>query len=245
MWFKALFAASMCLLAVQSTPGPSVLVKDNSGGSPVIVIGFLGGFVRHDDPIRSEVQLAARLRKDFTTEAVVETFENHNGAKAHQKILAVLDADHDGTLSPTERKNARIILYGHSWGGAEVIIEARHLEKAGIPVVLTIQVDSVDKNGQGDEVVPPNVAQAVNFYQSDGLLRGESDIRAADLDRTRILGNFKFHYEGSAYRCANYPWYNHLFMRAHTQIECDPKVWNQVESLIRANIVPRDTHDGK
>lgn len=84
-----------------------------------------GGFVRHDDPIRSEVQLAKRLRKEFASEAIIETFENHNGDKAHQKILTVLGVDHDGTLSPTERKNARIILYGHSWGGAEVIIEAR------------------------------------------------------------------------------------------------------------------------
>jgi hypothetical protein len=212
---------------------------------PVIVIGFLGGFVRRDDPIRSEVQLAARLRKDFAAEAVVETFENHNGDKAHQKILTVLDVDHDGTPSPTEKKNARIILYGHSWGGAEVVIEARRLGKEGIPVLLTIQVDSVNKNGQDDEIIPANVAEAVNFYQADGLLRGESEIRAADAARTKILGNFQFHYEGSAYICANYPWYNHLFMRAHTQIECDPKVWNRVESLIRAILTSNDAHDGK
>jgi hypothetical protein len=245
MWFKALFAASMVLLAVQSNLTPPVPLKDDFGASPLIVIGFLGGFVRRDDPIRSEVQLAARLRKDFAARAVVETFENRNGDNAYQKILTVLDVNHDGTLSPAEKKNARIILYGHSWGGAEVIIEARRLEKEGIPVLLTIQVDSVNKNGQDDEIIPANVAQAVNFFQADGLLRGESEIRAADAAHTKILGNFQFHYDASPYNCANYPWYNHLFMRAHTQIECDPKVWNQVESLIRAILTSRDAHNGK
>jgi hypothetical protein len=245
MWFKALLVASVFLLAVQSNLTPPVRVKDDSSASHVIVIGFLGGFVRHDDPIRSEVQLAARLRKEFAAEAVVETFENHNGEKAHQKIHALLDVDHDGTLSPAERKTARIILYGHSWGGAEVVIEARRLEKEGIPVLLTIQVDSVNKNGQGDEIIPANVAQAVNFYQADGLLRGESEIRAADTAHTKILGNFQSHYDASPYHCADYPWYNHLFMKAHTQIECDPKVWNQVESLIRAILTPHDARIGK
>ena len=74
MWFKALLAACLCLLAAQSNPAPPTLEKDDSGGSPVIVIGFLGGFVRHDDPIRSEVQLAGRLRKGLGAESVVETF---------------------------------------------------------------------------------------------------------------------------------------------------------------------------
>ncbi len=112
-------------------------------------------------------------------------------------------------------------------------------------MLLTIQVDSVNKNGQDDEIIPENVTQAVNFYQADGLLRGESEIRAADAARTKILGNFQFHYDSGPYKCANYPWYNHLFMRAHTQIECDPKVWNQVEALIRAILTSHGSHNGK
>ena len=32
---------------------------------PVIVIGFVGGFIKRDNPIHSEVQLAARLRKAY------------------------------------------------------------------------------------------------------------------------------------------------------------------------------------
>jgi len=48
---------------------------------------------------------------------------------------------------------------------------ARLLEKDGIPVLLTVQVDSVSK-GQDDKLISANVAQAINFYQIDGLLHG-------------------------------------------------------------------------
>jgi hypothetical protein len=238
MLTKCLLAVAVFLTTVQANPTPPVAMKEVSAASPVIIIGFVGGFIRHDDLIRSEVQLAARLRKEYAAQAVVETFENHGGEKAHQTILAVLDANHDGTLSAAEKKNARIILYGHSWGGSELVTLARRLEKEGIPVLLTVQVDSINKIGQNDQIIPANVAQAVNFYQADGILHGESEIRAADTARTRILGNFRFHYEPSSYYCADYPWYNRIFMKAHTQIECDPKVWNQVESLIRAILSP-------
>ncbi len=82
---------------------------------------------------------------------------------------------------------------------------------------------------------------AVNFYQAEGMLRGEPEIRAADSSRTKILGNFQSHYGSSAYNCSDYPWYNRIFLKAHTQIECDPKVWNQVDSLIRGNLPPAKT----
>jgi len=33
-------------------------------------------------------------------------------------------------------------------------------------------------------------------------------------------------------------WYARLFMRPHVEIEYDPGVWNQVESLIRSELPP-------
>jgi hypothetical protein len=168
----------------------------------------------------------------------VETFESYRGARARRKILELLDANHSGTLTTEEEKNARIIIYGHSWGGSESLVLARALEKDGIPVLLTLQVDSVARTGINDTVIPANVAQAVNFYQSHGLLRGHHDIRAADPARTRIIGNFRFDYETSPLRCSEYPWYDRFLVKPHTQIECDPNVWNQVESLIRLNLPP-------
>src|SRR5262249_25142046 len=105
-------------------------------------------------------------------------------------------------------------------------------------VLLTVQVDSVAKLRQNDEVIPANVAEAANFYQTDGLLHGRSEIRAADAKRTRILGNFRLEYKRRSLNCDEYPWYGRLFTRYHTEIECDPEVWNRVETLIRAKLPP-------
>jgi len=201
---------------------------------PTIVLGFVGGFIRHDDPNHSEVQLAERLRKEYSAGVVVETYSNHRGKKVYRRILELLDADHDGVLSSAERRSARIILYGHSWGASESVTLARRLQRDGIPVLLVVQVDSISKIGQDDQIIPSNVAQAANFFQEDGLLQGESEIRAADPAHTQIQGNFRFYYSGVPYNGTGYPWYARIFMKAHTQIESDPKVWNQVEKLIRA-----------
>jgi hypothetical protein len=102
--------------------------------------------------------------------------------------------------------------------------------------LLTVQVDSVSKVGEVDSVIPPNVARAVNFYQPSGIIHGQGEIRAADTARTQILGNFRFNYEENPVRCNQYPWYDRFFYKTHTEIECDPKVWNQVESLIRSEL---------
>lgn len=216
----------------------SVLAEADETMPPVIVIGFVGGFIRHDDPVHSEVQLAARLRKAYPSGVDVETFESYHGENALKKILSLLDTNHDGNLTPREKQNARIILYGHSWGASEAIAVARELEKDGIPVLLTIQVDSISKIRQNDEVIPANVAQAANFYQPGGFVHGRSAIRAADPKRTKIIGNFRFDYKASPYTCNEYPWYDRIFVKPHTQIECDPNVWKQAEDLIRADLPP-------
>jgi hypothetical protein len=217
---------------ISAEPGPA---NEASTKPPAIVIGFVGGFIAHDNPVHSEVQLAARLRKEYPTGVDVETFESYRAKRARRKILTLLDTNQDGTLTLEEKQNARIIIYGHSWGAAESLYLARALEKDGIPVVLTLQVDSVSRPWSNDTTIPANVAQAANFYQPHGLIRGHHDIRAADAARTRIIGNFRFDYEASSLKCAEYPWYDRLFVKPHTQIECDPVVWDQVESLIRAN----------
>lgn len=205
---------------------------------PATVIGFVGGFVKPDARAHSTVQLAEHLRTAYPTGVNVRVFENHHGDQAYQEILRHLDVDHDGSLSQEEKRQARIIIYGHSWGASETVTLARKLEKAGIPVLLTIQVDSVSKSGQNDAIIPANVAEAVNFYQPHGLVHGQAQIRAADPKRTDIVGNFRFDYSENPISCEGYPWFNHVFMRPHTEIECDPKVWNQVEALIQSKLSP-------
>ncbi len=210
--------------------------KEMSTKAPVIVIGFVGGFVRHDDSAHSGVQLAAHIRAAYPLGVYIRVFENRRREQAHDEILRILDTDHDRTLSDEEKRNARIIIYGMSWGGSETVELARELEREKIPVLLTIQVDSVPKRGQNDRLIPSNVAEAVNFYQLDGLLHGEPKIQAADPSRTKILGNYRYEYKRESLQCENYPWYDRIFVKQHTEIECDPAVWGRVESLIRSEL---------
>lgn len=113
---------------------------------------------------------------------------------------------------------------------------ARDLNRAGIPVLLTVQVDSVAKFWQKDSVIPENVAAAVNFYQPHGMVRGRPEITAADPTRTRILGNYLFDYKTDPVRCQGYSWLDRTLTRSHMQIECDPHVWAQVEQLVRQKL---------
>jgi hypothetical protein len=202
------------------------------------VIGFVGGFVRSTDSVHSPVQVAQRIRDAYPGTVYVKVFENHRREEAHQEILKLLDHGHSGAPAEEEKQGARIIIYGMSWGGSETVALARELQKDKIPVLLTIQVDSVAKTQENDELIPSNVAEAANFYQSDGFLHGRTQIRAEDPSRTKILGNFRQQYSAHPLACETYPWYDRVFWKQHTEIECDPAVWNKVESLIRSKLPP-------
>jgi len=233
------FILSLVPAAIHADSARPVSATDAVTTAPVIVIGFVGGFVKHDAMVHSAVQVAAHLRKDDPSGVYVEVLENHRREKAYAEIVRLLDADHDGTLSAEEKGNARIILYGHSWGASEVVALARELQSEGIPVLLTVQVDSVSKPGENDRVIPANVAEAANFYQPNGFLHGRRQIRAADPARTHIIGNFRFDYKAHPIPCQRYPWYDRLLLKSHTEIECDPRVWAQVESLIQSRLPPQ------
>jgi len=233
-WFLLSFALAF---GEAGSPGP-VINTASAATQSAIVIGFVGGFVKHDNRAHSTVQVVEHLRNEHPTSVYVQAFENRHREKAHKEILRRLDLNHDGALSTEEKRNARIILFGHSWGASESVTLARKLEKEGIPVLLTIQVDSVSKFGQNDAVIPANVGQAVNFYQPDGIVHGQPQIRAADPDRTEIVGNFRYDYKANPIRCEGYPWFDRVVVKAHTKIECDPKVWSQVESLIYSKLSP-------
>jgi hypothetical protein len=234
-----LLFCSIALLAwTESGTRESATPTQTLGKSPAMVIGFVGGFVKHDDVTHVEVELADRLRKSYPAGTYVRVFENHHRDEAHRQILRLLNTDRDPALTAEERQRARIIIFGHSWGGSETVTLARQLGKEGIPVLLTVQVDSVSKPGQKDGVVPPNVAQAINFYQTNGLVHGRSEIRAANPARTRILGNVRMDYEGHTLTCTPPTRLGRLFMKTHLEIECDPAVWSQVEALIRSQLAP-------
>jgi hypothetical protein len=218
------------------TAAPPSTAADVSAAPQTIVIGFLGGFVRHDDAVHSEVQLAQHLRHEYPASVHVEAFENRRREDAHKLILSLLAADGNGKPTDEQKHAARVILYGHSWGANAVVALARDLQSDGVPVLLTVQVDSIAKNGQNDGLIPGNVAQAINFYQDKGFLHGQRQIRAADAGRTQILGNFRMDYAANPIACPQYPWFDKIFMRSHIEIECDPSVWQRIETLIREQL---------
>ncbi len=220
----------------QATDLPKPAMVADSATPKVIVIGFVGGFARRDDLKHPEVQFAAHLRDRYPSLVHAEVFSNHQGQDALRQVVGLLDADHDGSLTPAEKEQAKIILYGHSWGASETVAFAKELGQKGIPVLLTVQLDSIKKPGQRDSTIPPNVASAVNFYQPGGLLHGRREIWAADPASTRIIGNFRMTYKNHPINCDNYPWLARTFNKPHHEIENDPRVWSQVASLIDSEL---------
>jgi pimeloyl-ACP methyl ester carboxylesterase len=213
------------------------VVRSGSNYPIVIVIGFVGGFVRSDDQKHPEVHFAESLREHYRSNIHAEVFGNHHGRKALHEVLRMLDTDGDGTLSTVEKEHARIVIYGHSWGAAETVMLARYLGRRDILVLLTIQMDSIAKLGRDDSKIPSNVADAINFYQSGGPLHGRAQIFAADPDHTNIIGNFHMTYKNHPIKCDNYPWYARTFNKPHHEIENDPRVWNHAALLIDSEVV--------
>jgi hypothetical protein len=202
-----------------------------------IVVGFVGGFVRADSKNHGPVDLGERLQQTPLKGAYVKIFENHRRKAAYDTILRLLDRNHDGVLSGDEKAQARIVLFGHSWGASAVVLLARDLNRIGVPVLLTVQVDSVAKMWQDDRIIPGNVLAAANFYQPNGLVRGQEDITAADPKKTQILGNYRFDYRKDPVECGDgLSWYNRFFTPGHAHSECDPHLWNQVENLVRRTL---------
>ena len=214
-------------VAARSHPAPSS-----------IVIGFVGGFVRHDNQHHGPVFLAQHIQRSVPKDTYIQVFENRHRKSAYKTILALIDRDHDGVLSDAEKAEARIVLFGQSWGASAVVMLARELNRAGIPVLLTVQVDSVAKPWQDDVVIPKNVAAAANFYQPHGIIHGRSEITAADPAKTQILGNYRFDYRKTPVACPKASWSDRFFTPSHMQSECDPKLWGQVEELVQQRIEP-------
>lgn len=230
-------AASVLLLSPNcSVAQPKVSDSTNRMAAPAVVVGFVGGFVHTDDLRHSEVQIARQIRRSYSDRVQVRVFENRQERQARSFVLDWLNGAEQATRGGGESPGTPIIIFGHSWGASAAVSLARELERRGVPISLIIQVDSVSRVGENDSVIPPNVAEAVNFYQPDGMLHGRSKITAADPSRTRILGNFRFKYEKEPAECRSYPWYDRLLFKGHTAIECDPAVWSQVEALIKVRL---------
>jgi pimeloyl-ACP methyl ester carboxylesterase len=222
---------------VRSMLSPATAINPSEPLRKLIVIGFMGGNVRANDFVHREASMARDLEQRYPLRLHAAVFANSHGHAALQTVLQLLDKDKNGCLSATEKSAARIVIYGHSWGASQTVALAQRLNELDIPVLLTIQVDSVQKLNEHDGRIPPNVRQAINFYQSDGLLHGRPLIQAMDPKQTTILGNFESAYKENPISCAGYPWYARAFMKPHIEIENDPRVWNRIEALIQTELL--------
>lgn len=226
---------SLSLLVATAGPAVASEAAVTAGPPPnpsYILIGFVGGFVRHTNPHHGPVRLATRLRQEAPKDSYVQVFENRHRKTAYRTIVHLLDTDRDGALSDHEKSGAHIMLFGQSWGASAVVLLARDLDRAGIPVLLTVQVDSIRKLWQHDSIIPDNVMAAANFYQPYGLVHGRKLIKAADDSKTHILGNYRFDYRQNPVQCEGYSWFDRIVTPSHMQSECDPSLWSQVEGLI-------------
>jgi len=218
-------AQALHLVCAKENIEPSASVRQ------AIIICFLGGFVKADDAKHPEVWFARYLRDRYGPNVRVLVFGNREEQKAIRDITRLVEPDTHKSSPPPA-----IILYGHSWGGAQVLTFARDLGREGIPVSLTIQIDSVHKLGQDGHTVPGNVAKAVNFYQTHSLTPGETHIVPADPAQTTILGNFRMTYDHRQINCDNYKWLSRVFNKPHHQIENDPQVWELIAKLIDSEL---------
>lgn len=194
----------------------------------------MGGRIHAGNLVHGEARLVRDLDQRYPETVHAITFANHREHEALRTLLDLLDTSRAGRLSETEKNAARIVLFGHSWGASEAIHLAGELDRRGIPVLLTIQVDSVEKSGENDRAIPANVREAINFYQTEGLLHGRQVIEAVDPRRTAILGSYKSSYKSNPVPCTGYGWFARAFMKPHIEIENDGAVWDRIEALIVA-----------
>ena len=201
----------------------------------VLVVGVLGGNERWDDDSRGIRQLAVKLSAMDLPGVHVETLENRKLDLAMELIHNAFDRNLDRQLDYYERKSAQLILFGHSLGGSAVIKLSRRLKEMEVPVLLTVQVDSV---GFRDHIVPSNVLRAANLFQQNGwILAGEEKIEAEDPDSTKIIGNVEFDYRYREVDMSAAPWERRLFSVPHSKMDADPEVWATVEEMIIAEIM--------
>src|SRR5579862_2001931 len=72
---------------VSRATSASLLRSDVAAPPSNIVIGFVGGFVSHDNPHHGPVQLALRIRPHLPPGTYVRVFENRHRKSAYSAIL--------------------------------------------------------------------------------------------------------------------------------------------------------------
>lgn len=226
--------SALCLHADRKLDRKDIRTPTPMPPGSLLVIGFLGAWEEWDNEKRSVRKLALGLRDQHLPGVYVETAGNRDRKTVLKFIRQALDQNRNKKLDAGEKRSVSLICYGQSFGGAACVKLARDLDKLGIAVRLTVQIDSV---GRDDDRIPPNVSRALNLYQRDpGPVWGENNIKAVDPSRTTILGNIRFFYFFRDVDMSDYPRIARRVGIAHWKMDNDPIVWKQVETVILAEI---------
>jgi hypothetical protein len=186
-----------------------------------LIVGILGGWQKYDAPKRAVRKLALKIRDLHLRGVEIETYENHHREAALRKVRE---------WRAGAGAHGNLIVYGQSFGGAAAMQLDRDLDVLGIPVALSLHIDSV---GSATRVIPANVGAAVNFFEREGFpIRGQPLIVALDPGRTKILGNFEYRYRGKQIDESGEKWADRVFFGSHLKMEDDPAVWSAVEKYI-------------
>ena len=155
----------------------------------VVVVGYTGGLDTPGNPYSGIVEIRDRLRALNHPDLCVRTFSAYTWWHGYHWVRSKFGIAGSQVLSSEElAAGPKVIVYGHSFGGWATHSLSRRLQGNGIPVVLTVQIDTV---GIKDTAVPTNVGEAANYHRKAFFPPyGQSEIYATDPGKTRILGNF-------------------------------------------------------
>ncbi len=143
-----------------------------------LILGFIGGREDWNNEREGVRRLALKLESLNLPHCYVETVENKRRSLALHLIQEAFDRNGNKVLDSGETQSVRLIVYGQSFGGAAVVKFARELQKWNVPLLLTVQIDSVGRN---DAAIPSNVKYAANLFQRNGtFIQGEPKIYAED-----------------------------------------------------------------
>jgi hypothetical protein len=184
----AIFAAPF-IFAAQFSPA-AMAAPGSPGACRLIVVGYTGGTETPNYSMSGIVQIRNRLARMNLPGLCAHTFSAYDWWRAYGWVRSQFGATGRDLITAQQvAAGPKVILYGHSLGGWATDWLARRLERQGVPVELTVQMDSV---GFTDKTVPPNVKEAANYFEKDTfLLRGRDTICVGDDTKTKLLGNFQ------------------------------------------------------
>jgi hypothetical protein len=167
---------------------PDIIGTENrEANCKIIYLGMVGALELANNSRSGLVQIRETLGQSAYPDVCAKTFSPYVWRSGLHYVLKHFPS-HPGPLTQEDLDHApKVVLVGHSMGGWAVISVARNLKSRGIPVELSIQVDSV---GITDQTVPNNVKAAAIFHARDILtFMTTKKIRAEEPSQTKLLAN--------------------------------------------------------